>query len=109
MKRKRTEVVVELDEVFVIRSRQTMSFAWCAECGDHVQILTPDQAATSAGLTSRLIYRWIETGRVHFSETSEGACSFASARWRNRSRGRRLRFIGEATLQALRKTGLFDK
>lgn len=72
MKRKRTEIVVELDEVFVIRSRQTMSFAWCAECGDQVQMLTPDRAATITGLSPRHIYRWIEERRIHFSETSEG-------------------------------------
>ena len=72
MKRKRTEIVVELDEVFVIRSRHAGAVAWCAECGDQVQMLTPDQAATIAGLSSRTIYRWIEAREVHFSETSEG-------------------------------------
>jgi excisionase family DNA binding protein len=72
VKRKKTEIVVELDEVFVIRRRQTIAFAWCAECGDQVQMLTPDQAATIGGLSSRLIYRWIEAGRIHFSETGEG-------------------------------------
>ena len=72
MKRKRTEIVVELDEVFVIRGHQTMSFAWCAECGDQVQMLTPDQAATISRLSSRIIYRWIEARRVHFTETGEG-------------------------------------
>ena len=71
MKRKRTEIVVELDEVFVIRRRQAMAL-WCAECGDQVQMLTPDQAATIAGLSSRLIYRWVEAGRIHFNETGEG-------------------------------------
>ena len=72
MKKRRTEIVVELDEVFVIRRRQTMAIAWCAGCGDRVQMLTPDQAATIAGLSSRLIYRWVEAGRIHFSETGEG-------------------------------------
>ena len=72
MIRKRTEILVDLDEVFVLRSRQTLSFAWCAECGDQVQMLTPDQAATIAGLSSRIIYRWIEARRIHFTETGEG-------------------------------------
>ena len=35
-------------------------------------MLTPDEAATIAGLSSRLIYRWIEDGRIHFSETGGG-------------------------------------
>ena len=72
MRRKRTEIVVDVDEVFVIRSRHTLSFAWCAECGDQMQMITPDQAATIAGLSSRIIYRWIEARRIHFTETGEG-------------------------------------
>ena len=72
MKRKRTEIVVELDEVFVIRSRRTMSFAWCTGCDDQVQMLTPEQAATITGLGSRQLYRSIEAGGIHFSETSGG-------------------------------------
>ena len=71
VKKKRTEVVVELEEVFVIRRRHPGSIAWCAECGAQVQMLTPDEAAAIAGLSSRLIYRWIEAGRIHFSETGE--------------------------------------
>jgi len=72
VKRKRTQIVFELDEVLVVSGRQTMAFAWCAECCDQVQLLTPDHAATIAGLTPRLIYQWVEAGRLHFSETSEG-------------------------------------
>jgi hypothetical protein len=72
VRKKRTEIVVELDEVFVIRRRQTISFAWCRECAAQVQMLTPDQAATLAGFSSRFIYRCIEAGSLHFSETSHG-------------------------------------
>lgn len=72
MKRKKTEIVVELDEVFVIRRRQIVCFAWCNECGDHVQMVTPDEAARVAGFSSRRIYRLIEAGSLHFSETAEG-------------------------------------
>ncbi len=72
MKRKRTEVVVELDEVFVIRRRQTSGSAWCRACGRHVQMLTPEEVTAMTGLNSRLIYRCIEAGRIHFNETAEG-------------------------------------
>jgi len=65
-------MVVELEEVFVIRSRQTMSFDWCDKCGDQVHMVTPDQAATITGIGSRYLYRSIEAGRIHFNETSEG-------------------------------------
>lgn len=72
MRRRRTEIVVELDEVIVIRGRQAIAFAWCAECGEQVQMLTPDHAATIGGVSPRVIYRCIEARRIHFSETGEG-------------------------------------
>ncbi len=72
MKRKRREIVVELDEVFVIRRRQSVAAAWCGACGDLVPMFTPDEAATISGLSSRFIYRCVEAGSLHFSETAEG-------------------------------------
>jgi hypothetical protein len=69
---KRTEVVVELDEVFVIRTRQSESLTWCAECCAYVRMLTPDHAAIIIGHSPRQIYRWIEAGKVHFSEAPQG-------------------------------------
>ena len=71
MRRRRTEIVVELDEEIVIRGRQAIAFAWCSECGEQVQMLTPDYAATLGGVSPRVIYRLIEAGRIHFSETGE--------------------------------------
>ena len=72
MRRRRTEIAIELEEIFVIRGRRSTAPAWCDSCANQVQMLTPDQAATIAGLSPRLIYRWIEAGRIHFSETAEG-------------------------------------
>jgi hypothetical protein len=36
-------------------------------------MLTPDEAGLLAGVTTRTIYRRAEDGRVHFTETLEGA------------------------------------
>jgi excisionase family DNA binding protein len=71
VKRKKTEIVIELDEVFIIRRPQQLSSAWCVECDKQVRMLTPEQAATLVGLSSRFIYRWIEAGSIHFSETGD--------------------------------------
>jgi excisionase family DNA binding protein len=35
-------------------------------------MVTPDEAARLAGVTTRTVYRWIEAGKVHFAETPEG-------------------------------------
>ena len=38
----------------------------------HTQLLPPDLAATISGLTLRTLFRWIESGQIHFVETTEG-------------------------------------
>ena len=35
-------------------------------------MLTPDQAATIARVSSRTIYRRVEAGEMHYMETAEG-------------------------------------
>ena len=36
-------------------------------------MLTPEEAGLLAGVTARAIYRHAEDGRVHFTETEDGA------------------------------------
>ena len=73
MRRKRkTEITVEFEEVFVIRRPRRSIMAWCAECADQVRMVAPDEAATAASVSSRTIYRWVEARRIHFTETPEG-------------------------------------
>jgi excisionase family DNA binding protein len=35
-------------------------------------MITVDDAATLAGVSSRTIYRWAESEKLHFTETREG-------------------------------------
>jgi excisionase family DNA binding protein len=35
-------------------------------------MLTTDEAATIANVTSRTIYRWADAEKLHFMETAEG-------------------------------------
>ena len=67
-----TEITLERTEVLLVQRAKTRLFAHCEGCGARVQMVTPDEAATAAGVTTRTIYRRIETGKVHFTETSEG-------------------------------------
>ena len=46
--------------------------AWCAQCAAKVGMTTADEAAAVAGVNARTLYRWIENGKVHFRETTEG-------------------------------------
>ena len=74
MKRKRkTEIVVERDQVLVIRRLDRQEPRWCAECGGQAQLVNIDEGAALIGISARAIFRRVETGQVHFTETETGA------------------------------------
>lgn len=73
MKRKRrTEISVETNQVLVIRRHRKKVQAWRPECAELVLMATVDEAATIAGVNARTIYRWVEDGKLHFTETRAG-------------------------------------
>jgi excisionase family DNA binding protein len=69
---KTTEITVERSNVFIIRKLKRVVFARCEECAARVQWLTPDEAAVMAHISVRTVYRWVESRKVHFTETPEG-------------------------------------
>jgi hypothetical protein len=71
-KRRRTEVTVETDEVIVIRRSGSTGVAWCPQCAETVRMLTPEEAAVLACGSAREIYRLVEAGKIHNTETDEG-------------------------------------
>ena len=72
-RRKKTEIIVERDQVLVIRKLDQRARRWCEECSELALMVSADHAASIAGFTSRDVYRQVETGQVHFSETSDGS------------------------------------
>jgi hypothetical protein len=73
-KTRRTEKTVEIHEFYAIRTTSGALPALCADCsqGDAV-MLTPEQAAALAQVPTRMIYRLVETGSIHYSEAPGGA------------------------------------
>ena len=69
---KRSETTIETHEVWVIRKPRPARFSFCSECAAEAQMLTPEEAAGLARLSLRSIYRWVEDGRLHFTETPDG-------------------------------------
>jgi hypothetical protein len=47
-----------------------LAAAWCPRCAATVTMLTPHQAASVAGVGTRDIFRWLESDRLHFIETT---------------------------------------
>jgi hypothetical protein len=77
MKRTRTtEIIVETEEVFVLRSSiaaEKPVRCWCARCEMEFETIAPELFASFASVGARIVYRLVETGHLHFAETNEGA------------------------------------
>jgi excisionase family DNA binding protein len=71
MRKRRTKITIETERVIVIRKRRPLTQEWCNRCGEIVSMVTVDEAAGIAGVSSRTIYRWVEADRIHFTETSD--------------------------------------
>ena len=42
----------------------------CDRCTEPSGMITPDEAAALCDVSTRTIYRWLESGVIHFSETA---------------------------------------
>ena len=51
----------------------------CEGCGRDQIFLRADRAAVLFGLTAREVYRLVETGKVHFFETTDGSAFVCAA------------------------------
>jgi hypothetical protein len=73
VKRTRTEITIEVEEVIQGSSQsRRLPQEWCPACGTQAVLVSPEQAAAIAGVSVRKINRWVETGIIHFLETNDG-------------------------------------
>jgi hypothetical protein len=70
-----TEITVETHETLFQRTPGVLATAWCSLCHARVRMASPEEAAAIAGVTTRTLYRWIEMGKLHFSEDAQGTLS----------------------------------
>ena len=71
--KKRRETTIETHRIQIIRWRRPRLTAWCNVCSAHIRTITPEEAAALTQVTIRTIYRRVEAGAWHFTETAEGA------------------------------------
>lgn len=71
-KTKRTEITIETDRLLVVGTRRVSVMSWCPGCGHRTNMVTVDEAAGLGRVSSRTIYQWVESERLHFAETAEG-------------------------------------
>ena len=61
---------LEIHEFYVVRQQNNASPAVCSQCPVAIaSLVAPDEAATVTGIPTRVIYRWVEEGLIHFQET----------------------------------------
>ena len=71
-KTKRLRITIQTERLLVMSHSRSL-YSLCVACGDEVRMVTINQAATLARLSSREIYREVEAGMLHFIETTEGS------------------------------------
>lgn len=70
MKRKRRrKITIETDQVLIIKRSGSVAPA-CEQCGG--RLVTQEEAIAVAGVSPRVIHRWVESGMIHFTKTLEG-------------------------------------
>jgi hypothetical protein len=72
MSKKRVTTITVESERIIIHRRQQAALVWCAACRAQTLMLNPEEAAAIAAVTPRTIYRWVEAGKLHFTESPEG-------------------------------------
>ncbi|MGA9994406.1 MAG: hypothetical protein WBP93_03275 [Pyrinomonadaceae bacterium] len=73
MRRKKiTEIIVETDELLIVRMPTSPIQCWCNWCETEVAMTSVDNAALLSGTSSRSVYRQVESGEVHFTEMTGG-------------------------------------
>ena len=65
------EIRVDIQEIVLTRRLRRSLYAECTACGQGVQFVSAEQAAEACNVSTRTIYRWIESRRAHFIETRE--------------------------------------
>lgn len=71
--RKTTQIELEMQEVVFSAPGSNPLTAWCPGCARESLMDSPEKAAQLAGVRVRAVYRWVESGDVHFTEAQGGA------------------------------------
>lgn len=66
----RTEITFEMDRLIVLNRSRTSD--WCSSCSRPVEMLSVDDAALVAHVSSVTIFRWAIAGDLHSSESADG-------------------------------------
>ena len=72
MRIKRRIEIVRSSERIIFRRNYQPPEAWCPGCAAMAPMVAPEAAAAAARVAARKLYRWVESGLVHFAEGRGG-------------------------------------
>lgn len=70
-KKRKLEINLEVEEAIAIRTGRVL-IARCRHCRVQVRMVAANEAALITGLGAREVYRFVESGRLHFIEDHNG-------------------------------------
>jgi len=70
--KRRTEITVETEEVWIIKRSRQAAPAWCSQCAATTWMIAPKQASLVSEQSLSAIRRQVTEGQLHFTETEEG-------------------------------------
>src|SRR5437899_4070040 len=65
-------VTIDTHQVLVQRGPKRSLLVRCTICARQTPMLTPDEVATLARVSTQMIYRWMESNNLHFKVTPDG-------------------------------------
>jgi hypothetical protein len=73
VKRKRTEITIEIDEVAFVVGPGIRARAWCEHCHTTVAIVNEEEAIALTGSDLSTIRSWLADELIHYCETKTGS------------------------------------
>lgn len=70
-KKRKISISIETHRVVWLQNQRRFRLQ-CSECGHETSMVSLEEAARLTHVSTREIYRWINSNRMHFTETSEG-------------------------------------
>ena len=70
--KRQVAVTIETHRVLLQRGPKRSLLVRCTNCARQTPMLTPDEVATFARVSTQVIYRWMESNNVHFKVTPDG-------------------------------------
>jgi hypothetical protein len=67
--KEKTEIEIELSETIAYSRSNERFESFCVQCDATVEVATTYAAAIISHLTEREVYRLVETGEIHFTES----------------------------------------